>query len=206
MKREEKGAISRQRILEAALQEFSARGYEGASLNTVWAEHGISKGIIYHYFKDKNEIYLFCVKRCFDALTAYLGTHIKMTPGTTEERLQAYFDARTCFFATEPLYLGIFCDVMIRPPAALSQEIALCRSEFDALSVAVLTDILNSAPLRAGLSVAAIVEDFRMYMDSFHLRFQADLNRERSTETILKEHEERCHRQLDILLHGVFGD
>lgn len=46
MKREEKSALSRQRILEAAMEEFSLKGYEGASLNAVWAEKGISKGII----------------------------------------------------------------------------------------------------------------------------------------------------------------
>ena len=53
MKREEKNALSRQRILEAALREFSEKGYAAASLNTVCAENGISKGIIYHYFADK---------------------------------------------------------------------------------------------------------------------------------------------------------
>ena len=50
MKREEKSALSRQRILDAATEEFSQKGYEGASLNTVWAKKGISKGIIYHHF------------------------------------------------------------------------------------------------------------------------------------------------------------
>ena len=60
MKREEKNSLARQRILDAALEEFSSRGYEGASLNTVCAEKGISKGIIYHHFKDKDELYLLC--------------------------------------------------------------------------------------------------------------------------------------------------
>ena len=72
MKREEKNMLSRQRILEAVLREFSQKGYEGASLNTVCAENGISKGIVYHYFKDKDELYLFCAADCFEKLTAYL--------------------------------------------------------------------------------------------------------------------------------------
>ena len=46
MNREEKNALSRQRILEAALEEFSQKGYEAASLSNVCAEKGISKGII----------------------------------------------------------------------------------------------------------------------------------------------------------------
>ena len=65
MKREEKSALARQRILDAAGEEFARKGYEGASLNTVWAEKGISKGIIYHHFRDKKELYLLCVEDCF---------------------------------------------------------------------------------------------------------------------------------------------
>ena len=37
MNREEKNALSRQRILEAALEEFSQKGYEAASLSNVCA-------------------------------------------------------------------------------------------------------------------------------------------------------------------------
>lgn len=71
MKREDKSVMSRQRILEAAFEEFASKGYDGASLNAVWAEKGISKGIIYHHFKDKDEIYPACVAICFDALAAH---------------------------------------------------------------------------------------------------------------------------------------
>lgn len=206
MKREDKNILSRKRIIEAALQEFSAKGYEGASLNTVWSEKGISKGIIYHYFKDKDEIYLLCVQMCFDALTAYLRERVGSLQGTAEECLQAYFNARICFFAENPLYLGIFSDAAFQPPASLSEEIAQRRHAFDELNICVLTELLDRETLRPGLCVKTIVEDFRVYMDFFNLRFKPDWNDGRSRENLLKEHEERCHRQLDILLHGVLGD
>jgi len=206
MKREEKNALSRQRILEAAMQEFSERGYEGASLNTVCSEHSISKGIIYHYFRDKDELYLLCVELCFDSITRYLKEVTEGLGGTAEQRLGAYFDARLRFFAENPLYLGIFADAAFHPPAALSAEIGKRRAEFDALNISVLTELLNGEPLRECLSVPAIVEDFRMYMDYFNMRFKAAFSEDRSAESILREHEERCHRQLHILLYGVLGD
>ena len=205
MKREDKNALSRMRILNAAMCEFSQRGYGGASLNTAWAEKGISKGVIYHYFKDKDEIYLLCVKQCFEALTAYLRKTASALTGTPAKRLETYFDARMCFFAENPLYLGIFCDAMFQPPAALTGAIAVCRRDFDALNISVLTELLHTAPLREGLSVEAIVEDFRGYVDFFNLRFKTEWKRGLSPENVLKEHEERCHRQLDILLHGVWA-
>ncbi len=204
MKREDKNALSQQRILSAAFEEFSEKGYEGASLNTVWAENGLSKGIIYHYFKDKDEIYLLCVKKCFEELTAALSKAAEMLAGTPAEKLTAYFDARTCFFAENPRYLGIFCDALFHPPAALAAAIEEHRQEFDALNISVLTGLLSAAPLRKNLSVEAIAEDFRMYIDFFNLHFKTGLDSSLPPECVLKEHEKRCHRQIGILLYGVF--
>lgn len=206
MNREEKNAMSRQRILDAALEEFSAKGYESASLSTVCAEKGISKGIIYHHFKDKDELYLLCVGACFDAFTAYLEETAQALSGSVREQLQAYFDARLRFFARYPVYLGIFAGASFHPPEHLASEIAMRRRGFDERNIAVLTELLNSGPLRPGLSVPAVVEDFRMYMDYFHIHFQLACGEARSARDVLKEYEERCHRQIDILLYGVFGE
>lgn len=203
MKREEKSALSRQRIMDAALKEFSQKGYGGASLNVVCVENDISKGIIYHYFKDKDELYLLCAADCFDALTAYMKAVQKNVPDTIERRLSAYFDARLRFFAENPLYLGIFLDVVLNPPTHLTMQLANVRAAFDALNISVLTALLMSAPLRKGLSVDNVTEDFRMYMDFFNARFRAALADATAPEYALREHEERSHRQLSILLHGV---
>ena len=203
MKREEKSALSRQRILEAAMEEFSLKGYEGASLNAVWAEKGISKGIIYHHFRDKDELYLLCVKACFDHVTAYLQAASDTLTGSTRDRLQNYFDARLRFFAENPLYLGIFVDAAYDPPENLISPITQLRQDFDALNIAVLTDLLKNEPLRSDYTVDQVVEDFRIYMDYFNLHFKADVRKGTAREDILREHEKRCHRQLDILLYGI---
>ena len=206
MNREEKNALSRQRILEAALEEFSQKGYEAASLSNVCAEKGISKGIIYHHFKDKDALYLLCVEDCFTRVSAYLQEAAGKLSGTAEEKLAAYFDARLRFFALQPLYLGIFAEAAFNQPAALAEEIARRRQGFDRLNIDVLTGVLGEAPLRAGLRAETVVEDFRMYMDYFNLRFRSAFRSGRSTDEILAEHEKKCRRQLDILLHGVLED
>ena len=206
MKREEKNALSRQRILGAALREFSGKGYAAASLNTICAENEISKGIIYHYFTDKDELYLLCATECFDALTAYLTQALYNISGSVEERLRGYFDARLRFFVENPLYLGIFTDAVLNPQEHLISRIAEKRRGFDDLNIAVLTGLLKSTSLQEGVTVSAVVDDFRMYMDYFNLRFKEALSEIHYPEQAIREHEERCHRQLHILLYGVLGD
>ena len=44
-------------ILAAALEEFTARGYEGARLDDVAKRAGVAKGTIYLYFADKDALF-----------------------------------------------------------------------------------------------------------------------------------------------------
>src|SRR2546421_5066636 len=44
-------------ILSAALEEFTARGYEGARLDDVAKRAGVAKGTIYLYFADKQTLF-----------------------------------------------------------------------------------------------------------------------------------------------------
>ncbi|MCZ6889061.1 MAG: helix-turn-helix domain containing protein [Gammaproteobacteria bacterium] len=50
-------AERRGRILDAAAEQFSDRGYDGASINRIIAEAGISKGALYYYFDDKEDLF-----------------------------------------------------------------------------------------------------------------------------------------------------
>ena len=65
MKQEEKNRRSRTHILEHAFAEFALQGYLGASVNAICAAGSISKGLLYHYYADKDTLYLACVERCF---------------------------------------------------------------------------------------------------------------------------------------------
>lgn len=203
MKREEKNALSRQRILRAAIYEFSDKGYDAASLNTLCAENDISKGIIYHYFKDKDELYLLCAADCFGRLTAYFENFSTDAADSPEVQLRQYFDARLEFFAKNQDCLGIFLNAVLYPPVHLTEKLAGVRKEFEHQNESILTALLESAPLREDISVSEIVTDFRMYMNYFNSQFRTVLADSDSLEQALREHEERCHRQLGILLYGV---
>jgi AcrR family transcriptional regulator len=47
---------TRERILEAALAEFGAQGYAGASIDEIAARAGVTKGAVYYWFTDKDDL------------------------------------------------------------------------------------------------------------------------------------------------------
>ncbi len=46
----------RSRILDAAIRVFARMGYHGARVSDIAGEAGIAYGLVYHYFKNKEEI------------------------------------------------------------------------------------------------------------------------------------------------------
>lgn len=49
---------TRQRLLEAAAEEFARAGYPGANINTISTAAGFAKGTIYNYFPSKQALLL----------------------------------------------------------------------------------------------------------------------------------------------------
>jgi len=56
------GIKTKEKILDVAMQVFSAYGYEGASIRAIAKAAGISIGGVYLYFRNKEELYLNLIK------------------------------------------------------------------------------------------------------------------------------------------------
>lgn len=55
-------------ILNAALKEFSLKGFDNASTNVIAKEAGISKGLMFHYINSKKDLFLFLYDYCADRI------------------------------------------------------------------------------------------------------------------------------------------
>jgi len=82
MSRKESQLQTRERLLDAALQVFSRRGYSAASVDEIAAEAGFSKGAVYSNFSSKEDLFLALIDRRFAAdVQGYPGIINFMTDG-----------------------------------------------------------------------------------------------------------------------------
>lgn len=56
------------RILNAAMKEFNQKGYKNASTNEIVKDANIGKGMLFHYFKSKKDLFLFLYDYTLDIL------------------------------------------------------------------------------------------------------------------------------------------
>ena len=64
-------AVTRARLLEAAKETFLTIGYQGATLDTIAAKAGFTKGAVYWHFPNKQAMFLALVK---DSISGNLAT------------------------------------------------------------------------------------------------------------------------------------
>ena len=60
-------------IIEKATCEFAEKGYKGAGLSTIAKNAGVSVGVIYKYYADKEELFHACVSKSIDYLDEALS-------------------------------------------------------------------------------------------------------------------------------------
>ena len=65
-------AEARGQLLTIATKHFAARGFEGASLNEILSEAGISKGAYYYYFEDKDDLFATALEAAIDSVLGRL--------------------------------------------------------------------------------------------------------------------------------------
>lgn len=59
-----------EQILKTALRLFSKRGLNGTKISDIAVETGMSQGLIYHYYRSKEDIYIEIVRDAFRRLNA----------------------------------------------------------------------------------------------------------------------------------------
>ena len=68
-------AEERARPLDVAASEFARHGYEEASLNRILKEAGMSKGALYYYFTDKDDLFATVLASMFEKARGEIEAH-----------------------------------------------------------------------------------------------------------------------------------
>lgn len=80
-------AAVRERLLTSAINIFTQRGYAGATVREIVEAAGVTKPVLYYYFKNKEGIYLEIMKEALAQFKAVLGESEKLG-GRAWDRIQ----------------------------------------------------------------------------------------------------------------------
>lgn len=66
--RKENTRRMRETILNAAMEEFSAKGYDGARVDEIALRSGINKNVLYHHFGSKDDLFTAVLERTYEVI------------------------------------------------------------------------------------------------------------------------------------------
>ncbi len=195
MRKEDKTQRTVERILTAGIEEFGRNGYRRGSLNAISAS-GINKGLIYHNFKDKDDLYLACVKRSLDDMVTSIQEAM-------QDPSVDYSNARLRFFAEHEAEARLFLESAVSPPDHLKKEIQTLRQPLEELNRSQFQKILDKQTLRKGISPEDAYRWFAYMEVAFNLSFgQYDSENEDFRER-LEKHEKNAAALIDRILYGI---
>ena len=202
MNQKEKTQISYNKILNAAIAEFGTHSYESASINTMCSENHISKGLIYHNFKNKDELYLRCVEVCFNKITSYLSS-AQYESEDARENVHQLLSLRQHFFEENPYLCNIFFHAVLNPPKHLLQQIREIRHGFDEFHTVRYRELLNEVELRDGITVEMATEYFFAFQEMFNNYFQNQVCKTTDFISLVEDHEIQLSNMINIMLYGI---
>ena len=116
-------AEKQQRILDAAIAEFAAKGFPGANINVIAQKAGISIGAMYKYFDSKEDLFLTIVEQAHGLLADVLE-EIDRSPGDVFTKVEMMVRAAQTYARRFPELHQIYLDMTSEGLAHLSRKLS----------------------------------------------------------------------------------
>ena len=202
MKQQERQKKSKEKILQAAITEFSASGYDKVTMENICTRHGIHKGMMYHYYSGKDDLFLLCVQNMYQMMQQYLEENMaELEKKDALHALKEFWMLRESFFGEHPPFKNIFENALLRTPPHLFEKIEEIRGPIEALNRQFLHRTIGKIELRENLKK----ENVSIYLEAMESVFWKLAEQYRREQRISDVHSlmEAAGELWDMVLLGV---
>ncbi len=202
MKQQERQKKSKEKILQAAITEFSASGYDKVTMENICTRHGISKGMMYHYYSGKDDLFLLCVQNMYQMMQQYLEENMaELEKKDALHALKEFWMLRESFFGEHPPFKNIFENALLRTPPHLFEKIEEIRGPIEELNRQFLHRTIGKIELRENLKK----ENVSIYLEAMESVFWKLVEQYRREQRISDVHSlmEAAGELWDMVLLGV---
>lgn len=202
MTQKERQERSRRAICQAALEEFGVYGFDAVTMDSICAKHGISKGMMYHYYANKDALFIACVQEIFQSLNGYIQQESERLVGQPVfEAIKNYFMIRESFFQFRSLEKHIFENAVLYPPKHLVENIQILRQPIRELNDQFIKRLISRIQLREGLDQKRALR----YLNSLYALFWRILEQYHPKDAPMDLHTMllECEEILEMVLLGI---
>lgn len=142
-----------ERILNAAMQEFAQKGYANASTNEIVKQAGISKGLLFHYFKNKKQLYLFLFNHFVEVLMEEFFEEMDFSERDIFERLKNIMILKTRITTKYPEVFNFMMSAHLEQAADIKDELDNSTAEMLQSSYSRIFENIDVSRFREGIDL-----------------------------------------------------
>ncbi|MBS4190599.1 TetR/AcrR family transcriptional regulator [Bacillus sp. FJAT-49705] len=168
-------------IIKVAYEEFVKNGYEKTTTDIITSRAGISKGLLFHYFKSKKNLYLYLVNYGIEILTEVTMKELKEVKSDDFfERVKEIYLLKRDFTQQYLHETMLITDAFINPPVAVKTEMEKLMTKFYEtyqkdfmLEHIYLKDLIQTDRLRENVSVDTVINMTMFISEQLGNKYQA---------------------------------
>lgn len=200
MKKELKTKLTQERIIDAALIEFSQKGYKAFGINELCKNHKISKGVLYHNFAGKTELYLACVRESFHKAVSMIRGESGEVPSLAD-----YVERRHRFSKDFPHHSHIFFEAWLMTPAEIAEEVAKEKAVFEDLNRQVSEKLLAESTLKDHISQEQAM-DYLTFIQQLFRSYYLTASGSAESPSLASQYERDLNKVLHLMIYGILDD
>jgi len=201
-------AYERQRILQAAMQEFAEKGYRQASTNAIVKAASIPKGTLFYFFGSKKELFFNLLDGAIADYVAFVYAEKGELPVDLFERLLHRQQVKLQFAVDFPLTFQFFSKVFLDIPDEIRKEMASRFGEYSTASAEDLEDGLDRDLFREGVDIKAAIQMVHVLLEGVLSRYTPQLRKADpdQLQDLIDQISDECRRYFDMIRKGIYRD
>lgn len=211
MKQEEKNRLSREKIIQAAIEAFANNDFEKVSQNEFCRKYDISKGKLYHYYSSKEDLYYSCINDALCRLADDMNRFEVDNKADIADKFHHYYQGRISYWIKHPNDLHLIKYAIDNFDKAqyshIKENHTIVRSAMRSKTL----EMLNEENISEKISLADLYEVMQLlYEKTFMHQIwkiircikKGDLSAARERETALLDMYDKL---IYIMLHGILS-
>lgn len=196
----------RKKIIDACIEEFALNGYEKGSTNSIVKKADISKGLLFYYFGNKKNLFLYI----FDYSVEYLLNKYYAVkcdePSDLFERLVWLSMLKMRMTYEEPLMSKMLFTAIVNMPKALEKDLTERYNTLYAKNMPVILKDVDTSKFRKGIEPQKAIELIMLCLDGLSNKY-INMYKNRSADEIFNDMEklvDEFNKYIEIIKYGVY--
>jgi len=196
----------KQRIIEACIAEFSQNSYVNASTNRIVKKAGISKGIIFHYFGSKKNLFLYIFDYIINDFMVLLNQMTANASPDIFERIMEIGLAKLKLIYEYPLKYRVLINA-IHVPADLQPEIQVRYEKIYQAMLPLLFNNVDTSKFRKDINAEKAIEFVFIALEGLGNKYLRTFKEMTAAEIFarLENLTKEYYEFIEILKSGIYG-